>query len=148
MISMQKQKAMTAVREACKGKSGDEKVECGFEVLASKIDQNTSAIKEVDKHVSRVDEDVKVLRQDVVEIKEWQEKADTRFGNIDASIARLDNKIDDVETHMVGRFDGVHEHIERMSGAIVDALGSRDKKRFVKKQREIGEKQERSRKSE
>ncbi len=126
---MQKQKpVVVAVRDACKGKTGDEKVECGFEVLAGKIDGNTSAIKEVDKRVSRVEEDVKGMRQDVVEIKEWQGKADTRFGNIDASITHLDNKIDDVETRLTGHVTSVQERLDRIHDDVLEAIGKKKKR--------------------
>ncbi len=52
------------------------------------------------------------------------------------------NEIKDVEQRLVNRFTGVLEHIDRLE-TIIETLGSRDKKQFLKQEREIGEKQER-----
>ncbi|MBN2154205.1 MAG: hypothetical protein JW839_22310 [Candidatus Lokiarchaeota archaeon] len=91
--------------EDCGDRQGEDKMDCGFRVVATAIDKTA------------------------------KELADTRN--------ELKNDIKDNEQRLVNRFDGVHEHMDRLEQTIVETLRSRDKKRFLKKEREIGAKQER-----
>lgn len=75
----------------------DEKMDCGFGVLAEKIDGNAGKIELVGKKVDRLND----------------------------KVDNLENKIDDVEARLAGHFTGVYNYIDSHHEDVMKALGKK-----------------------